>query len=115
VAKRKDLTVFQANNEGLDLAITDETSGAAQDLTAKTLHLLIKTSQLTADSDMTTITLTSAGLNPPIVIDTDPVTGLATVTIPYSDLTGAANLWWRLDVVEDHKTVFYGDFTVLGV
>ena len=106
--------LYQGNAESLAATVIDEESFVPTDLTAKTIHVLIKPSQSTADSDGSVVTLSSGGIAPAITI-TDVEGGKLTVTFTPTVLAVAALAWWRMDVVEDHKTILYGDFTVMAV
>lgn len=111
---RIDLVLYQNNAETIAITVVQEQGGAPQDLTGKTLRMLIKPTQNTPDADPSVVVLSSSGGSPAIVI-TSATGGTATVTVPASDLANFELAWWRLDVVEDQKTVMYGSFTVQPV
>jgi hypothetical protein len=112
VASRIDLELLQGNDETLNLTVTNEESDAPVDLTGKTLNLLIKKSQVTPDSDPSTVTLSSGGVSPAISIPV-PASGQAIAQIASTLLLISGSYWWKLNVVEDVKTAGYGIWKVV--
>lgn len=104
------LLLNQGNDETVSLALT-QASGAAFNLTGSTVNFYIKPSALTPDSAATVIKLSTTTGE---VVVTDQLGGLATVTIPASDLKIPVGRFWRCDVVQGSttKTALFGQVQV---
>lgn len=104
-----DINLGEFNDETLAVAITN--GGSAYDLTGKTLQALFKTAAGVADSDPSTITLTSPSGG---ITITNAVGGLANVAIPRADLANANITFWRCDVVSGglQNTAIFGKVAV---
>lgn len=108
----QNITLGEFNDESLSVAITQ--NGSPFNLTGFSLTAYFKTAAGVADTDPSTITLSSTGGSPPITI-TNAAGGLATIQIPRADLANASITFWRLDVVNGsglQNTAIYGTVTV---
>lgn len=114
MATYQELTVYEANDETLSLALTSPDDGTAYDLTGAGLELVLKTSvdELDSDPDTVIISTDTGG----IVID-DATGGLATVTVQRGELQIPGDLVWRLDVVRSgtRRTAVYGSLHVVNL
>jgi hypothetical protein len=102
-----DITLAEFNDETLALAITS--SGSPLNLTGLTLEMYLKTASGVADTDPSTLKLST--VTGEIVI-TNPTGGLATAAIASSHLQpgGTAYGWYRLDTINAGKrnTAIFG-------
>lgn len=108
--RRRTLTLYQGNAEGLRLAVQLEDDETPLDLTGVTLVMLVKPGRETADNDTDVIVLSSA--TGEIVIDASPASGLATINAPTTVTETAGVLWYRIDALPGPKTILYGPLTV---
>jgi hypothetical protein len=104
-----NLTLAEFNDETLNVAIT--ANSVAYNLTGVTVQALFKVNAGDLDSAGTTLTLSTATSG---VTITNAAGGLATVTIPKSNLQNTNFTFWRLDVIVGGltNTVFYGTVTI---
>jgi hypothetical protein len=110
-----NLNFGEFNDISLNVAITS--NGVALDLTGYTVNALLKTKAGIADSDPTTLTLSSAGGSPKITI-TNAAGGLCTVAIPHSDLQDQTHTFYRIDAVDPSSninTAIYGNVTYIAL
>jgi hypothetical protein len=107
-----DIVLVQNNDEVLNFALTS--SGSALNLTSATVNMYLKTSAGISDTDPSTLTLTTTGGSPAIVV-TNAAGGLLTVTIPKADLAPTAVYgYYRMDVVlsSQQHTAIWGSVTI---
>lgn len=105
----QDITLMEHNDETLDVVI--KKNGTNLNITGYTIEAYLKTSATTADTDGTTIKLSTATGE---ITITDAPNGAAEVAIPATDLADVTHTFWRLDVLLSGKrnTVFSGKVTV---
>lgn len=111
------LTLVENNDQVIAMTITPEDSG--DDLTDVTgLELYLKTSPSFADSDPTTLILTSADASE-IDIDTQTATEItARAFVPATAVVDPYNRFWHLDAIgvgDTRRTAFYGNVDVINV
>ncbi len=110
-----DIVLGEFNDVTINLALTT-TGGGALNLTGYTsVDMFLKVAAGVADSDITTLKLSSTGGSPAITI-TNASGGLATVALPATDLT-ASNAWtfYRVDAVDPtghRNTAIFGKVSV---
>lgn len=116
MATRIPLTLGQGNDEVIDVVITP--TSALDDLSLVTqLVFVLKPDQCTADSDASSLTLTSADPSE-IVITAQSATSIsATVYVPASALAVPYSRWWRIDAYAGttKRTAIYGPVTVIDL
>jgi hypothetical protein len=83
------------NDETYTLTVTSEGTRQPFDLTGTTVEVYYKTTASTADTDPSTVKLSTATGE---IVLTNPTAGLATVTSSAAKQV-AGNFWWRADVV----------------
>lgn len=108
------LVVPQNNDVTLKATISQTDSiptDAVFDITGMQIDFWIKTSKDTADTDPTTVHLSTSGGD---IILTDPTNGVCQVSVAKTHLQTAGDLWYRLDVTSAGvlKTAGNGTFTV---
>jgi hypothetical protein len=108
------LTVFEGNDESVELAITDPDLSAAYDLTGAEIEFFIKATPDVLDADPSVVILSTTSGE--IVVD-DEAGGLATVTIERGHLSTPGDLVWRVDVVRPgtRRTAAYGPLRVVNL
>ncbi|MFE3461385.1 hypothetical protein ACFXKD_27895 [Nocardiopsis aegyptia] len=111
---RTELILREGNDETLSLTVAEEDGGGPHDLTGATLELLIKTSEDAADSDPSTVLLSSTTSD--ITINS-PAAGTATATIDRTHLQQPGTRFWRLDVVRPgtRRTAIYGPLSIVDL
>lgn len=107
-----DILLAEFNDETLNLTLTS--GGGALNITGLEIDVFLKTAAGAADSDPSTIKLSTA--TGEVTITSGPG-GLANVAIPATDLTGLGIGFWRCDVVNGGKrnTAIYGTVTVTAL
>lgn len=109
---RINATLYEANDEKMDIVVSSEDDGVLQDLTGSVIEVFIKTDADTPDNDPTTVKLSTETSG---VTITDAVNGEARISFP-NDLL-PTTLWWRVDVLLNglRKTACYGSLYVTNV
>lgn len=95
------LEMYRGDDREFTLTLTED--GAAMDLTGASLRFTVKRVASDADLDAVITKTTAAG----IVIDADPTTGIAVVTVDAADTTDLARtttLVWDVQVTRGGKT-----------
>jgi hypothetical protein len=107
-----DIHLAQFNDETLALTITS--GGSAQNLTGVELDVFLKTKSGVADTDPSTIKLSTVTGE---VVITNAGGGLATVAIPATDLLTLGIGFWRTDLVVSGKrnTAIFGTVSVTAL
>lgn len=116
MATRTALELHQGNSEVLEITITPD--DVAEDLTAVTrLACYIKASPCVADSDSTTIALTTDDPTQVLITVQTAAQIVATVTIPYTSLAEPYYRWWHIEafVGTTRRTAMYGPVTVVDL
>jgi hypothetical protein len=115
VASKVDITLNEANDENLKVAVTTNVpaGGTVLNITGMTVEAFLKVSPATQDSDPSTWKGSTATSE---VTITDAVNGKATVAIPASAI-GTTKGWYRVDVISagKRKTAAYGVVTVVDL
>lgn len=108
---RRDLTLFENNEEKVNITITDDDTGAAQNLTGCPIVAYIKPTAQTADNALTVTQLSTASGD---ITVTNAVGGVARIVFPASVLV-AGKWWWRVDVTISGvvKTACYGPLRII--
>lgn len=106
------LTLGEFNDVTVNLAFT-ASGGGALNITGATIDVFLKTAAGVADTDPSTIKLSSAGGSPAVTIISG-VGGTANVAIPAADVISLGITFWRADVVLSslRNTAMYGPVTV---
>lgn len=109
MASRQDLTLNEANDEMLRVAVSSNVSGFT--LVGKSLEAYVKATAGTADNDAGTWK-GSTTTGEVVIVDA----GNCTVAIPGSALTTTKG-WWRLDVIDTgkRKTAAFGTLTIVDM
>lgn len=110
------ITLHQANAETVTFTITRTV--ATDDLTLVTsLKLILKQSPCTADTDSTSLTLSST--NPTQIVISSQTTSQITARayIPATSLVDPYERWWRVDayIGTSYRTAIYGPVTVVDL
>jgi hypothetical protein len=90
------LALNQSNDETIILTLTESDTGEPYPLAGAAVEFLIKTSSATADSDPSTVVLSTTGGE---VVIVDEATGECQVNVPASALPTPGPFWWRVDVL----------------
>lgn len=110
------LTLRQSNDEIIDLVIT--ASNPLDDLSLVTsLTVIIKQDPCTSDTDLSTVTLTTADPTK-VVITAQTATQIdATVYVSAAVLANPYDRWWRVDVYigTSKRTAMYGPITMIDL
>jgi hypothetical protein len=107
------LTVLQANDVAVNLAVLEEDGVTAQNCTGLTPVMVIKAGRWAGDTDPGTVELTTAtGL-----AWTAQTAGTLTATLTHALLATPGRLWWRLDLLDGNTpagrtTAMSGPFTI---
>lgn len=111
----QSIVVGQNNDETLQTTITNHDSvpsDAVVDITGMQLDFYIKATETTADSDPSTVHLST--LTGEIVL-TNPTQGVAQISIARAHLQTVGNLWYRLDVKASSQIKTAGKGTLVVV
>lgn len=99
------VTVVQNSDATIDLAIVQPGTGLPYDLTGCDVEVVVKPSRYVSDA---------AGTTYNAVVDADPTTGRATLTIEASNLAAFGTFWYHVDVTAGAAsiTVIIGPFDI---
>lgn len=107
-----ELTLYQGNDETLDITVCEADTGDAYDLDDATVELLLKSHSYEPDSDATVLSTSAGELE---ITSTSDGTVRARIDRPHLDTPGTR--WWRLDIVrpDTRRTAAYRELYLVAM